>query len=109
MKLGMYSVFDTAAQAYMRPFFEVSRGIAVRNFLEECGKADSPLSKYPMDFHLVYLGWFDDGPGVFQTQLPERIMSASDAKVPETQISPDVADISEAGLRRFSKGFPELK
>lgn len=65
MKLFIVSVFDSAAQAFNRPFFVPSTGLAIRSFKDEVNRqaADNPMFAHPGDFELYLLGEFDDNTG----------------------------------------------
>lgn len=66
MKYKVYSVFDSKAEAYMRPMYFQTKGLAIRSFSEavnDGGKSD--ISKYPADFVLFELGDFDELSGTF--------------------------------------------
>jgi hypothetical protein len=62
MKLIICSVRDSAADAFGRPFFMSSVGIAIRSFTDEVNNEtpDNPLNKHPKDFALYELGEYDD-------------------------------------------------
>lgn len=72
MKLVVCSVFDSAAQAFMRPMFVPARGLAVRAFRDEVNRNDPENSMYShaSDYELFEIGEFDDSTGRF-VQLEE--------------------------------------
>lgn len=63
MKLNVYSIFDTAAGTYMRPFFLQSDGQATRAFTDIATDADHEIGKHPEDYSLHRIGIFDDQKG----------------------------------------------
>ena len=63
MKLNMYTIFDRASMAYMRPFFYESDGAAVRAFGDIAADADHMIGKHPEDYSLYRCGMFDDQTG----------------------------------------------
>lgn len=67
MKLNICTVYDRAAQAYGRPMFVPSVGVAIRSFTDEVNRNDSEnnLHNHPDDFDLYDLGVFDDQTGMF--------------------------------------------
>ena len=67
MKLNICSVKDRAADAYGRPMFVPSLGVAIRSFTDEINRNDpeSQLFNHPDDFDLFDLGVFDDNNGLF--------------------------------------------
>lgn len=60
MKLGVYSVYDSKAEAYLQPFYMQSEGQAIRSFGEVANNKEHSIGKYPEDFTLFHLGYFDD-------------------------------------------------
>ncbi len=60
MILKIFTVFDAAAEAYMQPFFQHNRGIAIRSFSEAANDASQAIGKYPADFTLFEVGEYDD-------------------------------------------------
>ena len=59
MKLKIYSIHDTKAEAYNTPFFQQTHGMAERIFTDESNNPESNLNKHAEDFTLFYLGEFD--------------------------------------------------
>jgi hypothetical protein len=68
MKMVVVSIKDTAADAFGRPAFVATEGVAIRQFQDEVNRAaeDNQLYRHPDDFHLYYLGLFDDVTGKFE-------------------------------------------
>lgn len=66
-KLIVVSVFDSAVQAYNRPFYVPSRGLAVRSFTDEVNRKDAnnAMNAHPSDFDLCVLGTWDEDTGGF--------------------------------------------
>ena len=58
MKLYIVAVHDQAADAFMRPFFVPSIGMAIRSFTDEVNRADSEMNRHPGDYTLHELGVF---------------------------------------------------
>lgn len=63
----VFSVFDTAAQAYGQPVFAPSRGIAVRAFGDQINREadDNQFFKHPDDFEFYEVGEWNDALGAF--------------------------------------------
>lgn len=59
-----YAVRDKAVGAYMVPFFCRTDGEAIRSFTDAVGDKNSQFCKYPADYHMFYLGEFDDSSGI---------------------------------------------
>lgn len=82
MKLEIYTIRDSAAVAYGRPFYAPARGAAIRSFSDEVNREnpENPLYSHPADFELYYLGVFDDSTGELISQVPELVIRAVDVK-----------------------------
>lgn len=66
MKMYIYSIYDSKAEAYLRPFFSPSKGLALRSVLAALEDPNHDLAKYPGDFTLFELGVWDDATGLFE-------------------------------------------
>lgn len=77
MKLVLCTVKDRAADAYGRPMFVPSVGVALRSFSDEVNREDSEnqLNKHPDDFDLYELGEFDDNTGLFALHEQPKLLS----------------------------------
>lgn len=58
-KLKMFTVYDSKAETYLRPFSMLTTGEAVRGFITSLNMPDTDYCKYPADFTLFELGTFD--------------------------------------------------
>ena len=67
MQLTLCTVKDRAADAYGRPMFVPSTGIAIRSFSDEVNRNDenNQMYNHSDDFDLYELGTFDDNTGLF--------------------------------------------
>ena len=67
MMLQVVAVKDRAADAFMRPFFVPTIGMAVRSFQDEVNRqsADNAMFAHPEDYDLYSLGQFDEEAGTF--------------------------------------------
>lgn len=77
MKLILCSVKDRAADAYARPMFVPSTGVAIRSFSDEINRsdADNQLYNHPDDFDLYEFGEFDDNNGSFELLEQPKLLS----------------------------------
>lgn len=76
--LTVCAVRDKAADCFMRPFFVVADGVAIRDFLTEAENPESIVCKHAKDFSLYKFGTFDDGNGVFDLlREPQFMISAN--------------------------------
>ncbi len=60
MKHKVFCVYDSAADAYLPPFFLPEQGQAIRVFGDCVNSADHQFGKHPGDYTLFFLGSFDD-------------------------------------------------
>lgn len=63
MKHIICSIYDTATEAYMRPFTAQSSGQAMRMFEDEARRPESEIGKHPEDYALFKIATFDDNRG----------------------------------------------
>jgi hypothetical protein len=87
MKMIIVSIKDTAADAFGRPAFVATEGVALRQFQDEVNRAsdDNQLYKHSHDFHLYLLGTFDDVSGTFDlVESPKLITRGNDVMIKET-------------------------
>jgi hypothetical protein len=77
MKLILCSVKDRAADAYGRPMFVPSSGVAIRSFSDEINRNadDNQLFNHPDDFDLYEFGVFDDNSGNFDIYEQPKLLS----------------------------------
>lgn len=73
MILKIYSVYDSAAKAYMAPFYMHHDSEAVRLFKISANNPGSPFNSSPGDYTLFNIGEFDDSEGMFVTGVPKNL------------------------------------
>lgn len=76
MKMTIYSIYDKATEAYMRPFFAQSDGQAVRMFTDEARKPETEINKHAEDYALFRIGTFSDGNAEIQPEEPKCLCRA---------------------------------
>lgn len=85
MKMKFYAIFDDATAAYMRPFLMQSDGQAMRMFLDECKKSDSPIAAHPEDYSLFRVGSWNDQDAGIEAQNPTCLARAHELLAGENQ------------------------
>lgn len=65
MKMYVYSLHDSKAGAFLRPFYAPSKGLALRAVLAALEDPNHDLAKYPGDFTLFELGEWEDTTAVY--------------------------------------------
>lgn len=66
MILKVFAVHDSKVGAYLQPFFQRSKGEALRSWEGVCNDGQSAMSKFPADFTLFEIGEYDDSTGVIK-------------------------------------------
>lgn len=83
-KLCVVAVFDSAAMAFMNPFYVAARGQAVRSFKDEVNRSadGNVMNRHASDFSLMLLGEFDPNNGRFHLlEDPEVLIRGKDCLV----------------------------
>jgi len=77
MKLTICTVKDRAADAYGRPMFVPSTGVAIRSFSDEINRQsdDNQMYNHSDDFDLYELGEFDDNTGLFTLHEQPKLLT----------------------------------
>lgn len=71
--LGVYTIRDSAAEAFMRPFFAQGKGSAIRSFQDLCNDPEHPVGQHPEDYSLFEVGSFDEVTGVLDGHEPRSL------------------------------------
>jgi hypothetical protein len=66
MILRLFTVYDSAAEAYLPPFYTKSSGEALRSFSDTCADTTHAFHKHPNDYTLFHVGQFDDTTCTFE-------------------------------------------
>ncbi|QXP08515.1 MAG: nonstructural protein [Arizlama microvirus] len=64
MQNEIFSIYDTKAQSFHKPYYSQNTQTAIREATEAAKNPDSLLSRYPEDFNLFRLGVFDQHTGI---------------------------------------------
>ena len=79
MKYAVCAVKDRAVDAYNRPIYVPTVGVAIRSFTDEVNRKDSELSNHPEDYDLYELGVWDDQTATYTPlETPRVITRAQD-------------------------------
>jgi hypothetical protein len=92
---NIYSVYDSAAKAYMQPFYCSQDGEAVRLVEGNVNsQEDSIISRNPDQFTLFKLGKFDDQTGqIEKLDVPESIVPCISLKIEDTAQTTAINDL----------------
>ena len=81
MELQMFAVYDSAAEAFMTPFFTHNTGIAMRSFGDQVNNPETMFFRHPGDYSLFQLGSWEDQRSDFKPlSTPVRVASALELK-----------------------------
>lgn len=86
MRLIMCAVRDRAADAYARPMFVPSVGIAIRSFSDEVNRKaeDNQMYNHADDFDLYELGVYDDETAKFEIlDTPKQLAIGKQVRISE--------------------------
>lgn len=82
-----FTIYDTASATYSPPFFQSTKGLAIRMFSETATDKTTSIGRHPMDFTLFHTGEYDDQTGTMQPALtPVPIIKASETKPPTEEL-----------------------
>lgn len=81
MRLRVYSIYDSGVKAFISPLTFRSEAEAFRTFSDAYNQPESPFKKYPLDYSLMFLGYWDDGTGQFEMETAPSIALTA-AQVP---------------------------
>lgn len=76
MKMNVYSIFDSAAGAYMRPFYCQADGQAIRMFSDIANDDNHDVGKHPKDYTLVRIGSYNDKDAKLSPEPVESLVTA---------------------------------
>lgn len=76
---GIFTVFDSKANAFLLPFFSQNERVAVRQFTTTCRSDGHPFNDNPADYTLYYLGDFDDTSGLIQNSQKKAVLTGPEA------------------------------
>ncbi len=98
MKQVVYSIYDTAAGAYARPFFCTSDAEAQRGFSDITMDAEHPVGKHPEDYSLVRIGRYDDSNGRLDAENVECIVTGLAVVAQSRNINHDNLDLFDKSI-----------
>lgn len=77
MMLYVYSIFDTAADAYIRPVFYPNEEVMIRSLRQLLMQPDDVVATFPEQFQVYSLGTFDDATGVLDVHPPKWLLNVN--------------------------------
>lgn len=99
-KHNLYSVYDSAVAAYMKPLVFSADGEATRWFSDQATNAESMVNRHPEDYSIFRVGMFDDQKGELTYEEPTCLARAHELialsrKVDKKQM--ELMDVSAGG------------
>jgi len=65
MKHKVFTVYDSKAKAFLKPFFFPAVGLALRAWEDTVNTPDTQFCRYPADFTLFEVAEYDEETGLF--------------------------------------------
>lgn len=86
MKLQVFSVYDSKAEAFIQPWYSQTLGTALRSFEQAVNTESHDFQKFAGDYTLFHLGSFDQTKGRFdQLETPLNLgLAITFLKSPDT-------------------------
>lgn len=66
MKLHIFTVHDSKAEAYLQPFFALTVGMALRDWRSACNDQDHQFHRHAGDYNLFELGTYEQQTAKFE-------------------------------------------
>lgn len=73
----VFSIFDSKAAVFERPYFAPTTGAGIRTFQDACADPQTMLHRHPEDFHLFEIGEYDDQTGAMASTQPQSLGTAA--------------------------------
>jgi len=99
MKLQAYSVFDSKAKFFVKPFYCANDMVALRLFASAASDRALDIGKFPTDFSLFHVGEWDDDSGTFTQVSPLRNLGLA-AQFIDAPVSSVAVDQAERKLNK---------
>lgn len=87
MKLGIFSVYDEKAEAYLQPFFALTKGSALRAFADAVNDPKHEFARHAADYTLFQIGFFDQETGFVESERPVPLGNAVEFREVEEELS----------------------
>jgi len=104
MRLNVYTIYDQAAGAYLRPFFMQSDGQAMRTFTDIATDADHDIGRHPKDYSLFRIGSWDDNTAKLIPDEKECLATALEVIALSRKIEPAQLDAFDKEVTELSPG-----
>jgi len=78
MRINLYTIYDSCAGVYQRPFSARSDGEALRSFTDIASDKEHPIGQHPEHYSIWRLGTFSDQDAELTTETKECLAHAVD-------------------------------
>ncbi len=75
--MKLFTVFDSVAERYMKPFWGTNIASAIRGFADACKDPESPFFDHVEDYFLYQIATFDEVTGEVVALVPHKIASGN--------------------------------
>lgn len=65
MEMQIFTIYDSKAEVYFKPFYLINVPTALRQFSDMCNDPESQIQKHPADYTLFHLGLWTDSDSSF--------------------------------------------
>jgi hypothetical protein len=96
----IFAVYDEKAKAYGPPLTHPTTDVAVRSFTAACQNEESFLSKFPSDYALYRIGYYDEVSACIEPFAePQYVIRASEivSMLRQQAKGPEVINVSDNG------------
>ena len=70
----MFTIFDSKAEVYNKPFYFINETVAIRAAYDLIQAGDSEIAKHPEDFTMFHMGEFDDTSATFNLKEAKTVL-----------------------------------
>lgn len=95
MKTRVFSVYDSACEAFMSPFTFQSKGQALRAWQSSVLDPKSPFNKHPGDFTLFEIGTFDDSSGKIEAYEAKLNLGTALEMISKETVAPSYEHVKD--------------
>lgn len=100
----MFSIYDSKAEAYIPPFPAETIGLALRRFQQAAEEPNSNINKWPTDFCLFHVGWFDQANADYKKIEPKVSLGLASEKPWGEELHPELIGHEGATPLQFAVG-----
>lgn len=75
MMIKVFSLYDSKAEAFIKPFMLLQEGVAVRELTDAVNQADTNVGQHPEDYILYHIADFDNATGEYINHNPHKLLT----------------------------------